>query len=60
MRKTRLTRSGCYKGGKGGFVLQALPKTMNIRLVKKSEAQLMEILRKILVMDQYMQSLMRQ
>ena len=34
------------QGGNGRFVLQALPQTMNIRLSKKSEALLKEMLRK--------------
>ena len=34
------------QGGNGRLVLQALPKTMNIKLDKKSEAQLKEMLRK--------------
>ncbi|QNI74565.1 hypothetical protein SynNOUM97013_02520 [Synechococcus sp. NOUM97013] len=34
------------KGGNGRFVLQALSKTMNIKLDKKSEALLKEMLRK--------------
>ena len=34
------------QGGNGGFVLQALPKTMNIKLDKRSEALLKEMLRK--------------
>ena len=33
------------QGGNGRLVLQALPKTMNIKLDKKSEAHLMEMLR---------------
>ena len=33
-------------GGKGRFVLQAFPKKMNIKLNKKSEALLKEILEK--------------
>ena len=34
------------QGGNGRFVLQALPKTMNIKLDKRSEALLKEMLRK--------------
>jgi hypothetical protein len=34
------------QGGNGRFVLQTLPQTMNIKLDKKSEAQLKEMLRK--------------
>ena len=34
------------QSGNGRFVLQAFPKTMNIRLDKKSEALLKEMLRK--------------
>ena len=34
------------QGGNGRFVLQTLPKTMNIKLDKKSEALLKEMLRK--------------
>ena len=34
------------QGGNGRFLLQALSKTMNIRLDKKSEALLKEMLRK--------------
>ena len=34
------------QGGNGRFLLQALPKTMNIKLDKKSEALLKEMLRK--------------
>jgi hypothetical protein len=48
------------KGGNGRFLLQALSKTMNIKIDKKSEALLKEMLRKTLVMDLCMQSLMRQ
>ena len=35
------------QGGNGGFVLQALPKTMNINLDQRCEALLKEMLRKI-------------
>ena len=34
------------QGGNGGFVLQAFPKTMNIKLGKKSEVLIREMLRK--------------
>ena len=34
------------QGGNGRLLLQALPKTMNIKLDKKSEALLREMLRK--------------
>ena len=34
------------QGGNGGFLLQALSKTMNIKLDKRSEALLKEMLRK--------------
>ena len=34
------------QGGNGRLLLQALPKTMNIKLDKKSEALLKEMLRK--------------
>ena len=34
------------QGGNGRFVLQALPKTMNVKLDKRSEALLKEMLRK--------------
>ena len=34
------------QGGNGRFVLQALPKTMNIKLDKRSQALLKEMLRK--------------
>ena len=34
------------QGGNGRFVLQALSKTMNVKLDKKSEALLREMLRK--------------
>ena len=34
------------QGGNGRFLLQALPKTMNIKLDKKSEALFKEMLRK--------------
>ena len=34
------------QGGNGRLLLQALPKTMNIKLDKKSEAQEKEMLRK--------------
>ena len=34
------------QGGNGGFVLQAFPKTMNIKLDKRSEALLKEMPRK--------------
>jgi hypothetical protein len=38
MRKTRLTRSGCYKVAMEDFYFKHFPKTMNIKLDKKSEA----------------------
>ena len=34
------------QGGNGGFVLQAFPKTMNIKPDKRTEALLKEMLRK--------------
>ena len=46
MRKTKADKVWLLQGGNGGFLHQALPKSMNIKLDKKSEALLKEMLRK--------------